>query len=64
MKRQEKVSPEVLAFAAAAYDFHAELFHMAPDHVMRRIIRDRFNVAWDAMSVEDRQMLARKAGRH
>ena len=62
MKRHHKVSVEVMDFAAAAYDFHAELFHPLPDHVMRRVTRDRLDAAWEAMSVEERQMLRAWSG--
>lgn len=56
--RKVKVSPEVLDFAAAAYEFHRELTTPAPDHVMRRITREKFDAAWGAMTVEQRRMLS------
>lgn len=60
--RRVKVSPEVVDFAAAAYAFHRELFHPMPDHVMRRLTRERFDAAWDRLPVEDRQALNARAG--
>lgn len=59
----EKVSREVIEFAAAAYDYHAELTSPAPDHVMRRIARERLDEARRALPVDDCVMLARLAGR-
>lgn len=62
MKRRLKVSPELLDFAAAAYEYHRELFHPIPDHVVRRITREKFDAAWGVMSPEDRQLLSEWTG--
>ena len=58
-----RVSTELLAFAAAAYDYHAEITNPAPDATMKRITRGTLDRARAALPVEDCKYLSELAGR-
>jgi hypothetical protein len=60
-RHAEKVAEEVIDFAAAAYDFLAEISNPAPDLTMRHHLRAKLDAAYDRLTYEDRLMLKRRA---
>lgn len=61
--RPQCVSDAVLDVAALGYDLNAELTNPAPDLTMRRVIAQRLAAAVQTLTTDERQMLARRAGR-
>lgn len=55
--------PMLVALAALAYDLNAEYTSPSPDYGMRRVVLDRLDATVRHLTVEQRQFLAREAGR-